>query len=131
MNLFERASREAFRFQSVRGELSTEQLWNLPLTSKTGFDLDSVAKAVNGELKGMIDESFVHKANPATDRQAAKLDVVKHIIAVKIAEESEARTAAARAIEKQKLLAILGEKKDSALKDLSAEELQARIDALK
>ena len=84
-NLFLQATREKFRFESPKGDLSVEQLWDLPLTSRTGFDLDTVAKAVNADLKASNEESFVNvNNNPAVSRLQAKLEVVKAIIEVKL-----------------------------------------------
>ena len=50
INIFEQASRAKLRFDSVKGQLVTEQLWDLPLQSKTNFDLDTVAKGISGAL---------------------------------------------------------------------------------
>ena len=73
-NLFLQATREKFRFESPKGDLSVEQLWDLPLTSRTGFDLDTVAKTVNADLKASNEESFVNvNNNPAVSRLQAKL----------------------------------------------------------
>jgi hypothetical protein len=131
MNIFEQATRRKLRFASMRGEVTTELLWDIPLTSKTGFDLDSIAKGVNKELKATAEESFVAtEHNPAKVELEIKLDVLKHIIAVKLAEAEDRKKASERAAEKQRLLDILHEKKDEALKDLSVEELQQRLDAL-
>lgn len=128
MNIFEQATRQALRFSSNRGELSTEQLWDLPLTSRQGFDLDSVAKEVNQRLKSVTEESFVTKSqNPAKDSLELKLEILKHIIAVKLKEDEDRRNAAERATERQKLLDILAEKQDSALKELSVEDIQKRL----
>ena len=128
MNIFEQATRQALRFSSNRGDLSTEQLWDLPLTSRQGFDLDSVAKEVNQRLKSVTEESFVVKTtNPEKDSLELKLEVLKHIIAAKQAEADARRNAAERAAERQKLYDILAEKQDSALKDLSVEDIQKRL----
>ena len=128
MNIFEQATRQALRFSSNRGELSTEQLWDLPLTSRQGFDLDSVAKEVNQRLKSVTEESFVVKTtNPEKDSLELKLEVLKHIIAAKQSEADARRNAAERAAERQKLYDILAEKQDSALKDLSVEDIQKRL----
>ena len=127
-NIFEQATRQALRFPSVRGELNTEQLWDLALTSRNGFDLDSVAKEVNQRLKAISEESFVVKtSNPEKSDLELKLEVLKHIIAVKQAEADARRNAADRAAERQKLYDILAEKQDSALKDLSVEDIQKRL----
>jgi hypothetical protein len=131
-NLFIRASREAFRFQSVRGELTTEQLWELPLQHKSGFDLDSVAKTVNNDLKTMAEGSFVNtNKNPAIDRQEAKLEVVKYVISVKLLEAEQAKLKAEAAVKRQKLLDILGKKQDAELENLTPEQIQAQLAALK
>jgi len=53
MNLFEIATRNKFRFASVKGELNVEQLWELKLTERNSFDLDNVARAVADELKAI------------------------------------------------------------------------------
>ena len=127
-NIFEQATRQALRFPSVRGELNTEQLWDLALTSRNGFDLDSVAKEVNQRLKAISEESFVIKtSNPEKSDLELKLEVLKHIIAVKQAEADARRNAADRAAERQKLYDILAEKQDSALKELSVEDIQKRL----
>lgn len=128
MNIFEQATRQKFRFESIKGELTVEQLWDMPLTSKNGFDLDTVAKEVNRGLKACSEESFVNtNHNPAVDRLEAKLEVVKHVIAVKLAEADERAKAADRKAEKERLLEILHQKKDQDLLGLSREELEKRI----
>lgn len=131
MNIFEQATRQKFRFESIKGELTVEQLWDMPLTSKNGFDLDTVAKEVNRDLKACSEESFVNtNHNPAVGRLEAKLEVVKHVIAVKLAESDERAKAADRKAEKERLLEILHQKKDQDLLGLSREELEKRIAAL-
>lgn len=128
MNIFEQATRQALRFSSNRGELSTEQLWDLPLTKRDGFDLDTIAKTVNAQLKTLSEESFVTKSqNPAKDSLELKLEILKHIIAVKLKDAEDRRNAAERATERQKLLDILAEKQAGALKELSVEDIQKRL----
>lgn len=127
-SIFELASRHQIRFSSNRGELSTEQLWTMPLTAKSGFDLDSVAKAVNTQLRAMAEESFVDASdNPAKTELELKLEVVKHIIAVRKQENADALARAGKAQERARLVEILGHKQDQALQGLSEEELKARI----
>ena len=58
-DVYKFAAQNQLRFESIRGDLTVEQLFQLPLRSKGGFDLDSVAKAVNAELRGASEESFV------------------------------------------------------------------------
>jgi hypothetical protein len=128
MNIFEQASRKAYRFSSVGGEITTEQLWKLPLTSKDSFDLDNVAKTVNGALKATSDESFVNATVSSTQAELeTKLEIVKYIIAAKRKDMEDVAGRAARASERARLIDILGDKQDEALKALTPEELQKRI----
>ena len=127
-NLFLQATREKFRFESSKGDLSVEQLWDLPLTSRTGFDLDTVAKAVNSDLKGANEESFVNTTNnPAVSRLQNKLEVVKAIIEIKLAEAEAAKKRAEKAAERQRLMGVLHSKKDQELQGLSVEEIEKRL----
>ncbi|QLQ36723.1 hypothetical protein [Micromonospora robiginosa] len=131
MTIFEKATREKFRYPSTKGLLSTEQLWELPLTAKSGFSLDDVARAVNAELKAVDTESFVAtEANPAKATLEAKLEVVKHVIAFRLMEDQAAKAAAAKKLEKERLLAALGRKQDAALENLTEADLLARINNL-
>jgi len=128
MSIFEQASMQKLRFPSNRGELMTEQLWDLPLQSKGQFDLDTVAKEVNASLKAVTEESFVATTtSPAKSKYELMLEIVKHVIAFKLKVNEELRVKAANAAKKEKLVAILGEKQDEALKALTPEELAKQI----
>lgn len=130
-NLFLQATREKFRFESPKGDLSVEQLWDLPLTSRTGFDLDTVAKAVNANLKSSNEESFVNASNnPAVSRLQAQLEVVKAIIEVKLAQAEAMKKRAEKAVERQRLMEVLHSKKDQELQGLSVEEIERRLSLL-
>ena len=130
-NLFLQATREKFRFESSKGDLSVEQLWDLPLTSRTGFDLDTVAKAVNANLKSSNEESFVNVSNnPAVSRLQAQLEVVKAIIEVKLAQAEATKKRAEKAAERQRLMEVLHSKKDQELQGLSVEEIERRLSQL-
>ena len=130
-NLFLQATREKFRFESSKGDLSVEQLWDLPLTSRTGFDLDTVAKAVNANLKSSNEESFVNVSNnPAVSRLQAQLEVVKAINEVKLVQAEAAKKRAEKAAERQRLMEVLHSKKDQELQGLSVEEIERRLSQL-
>lgn len=129
INVFERAARRAYRYPSNKGELTTEQLWQLPLQSKNGFDLDSVAKAINAQIKASAEESFVTPAavdNPSTELKYM-LGIVVAIISTKVAERDAAQTAAVRKAERDRLTQILHLRTEQDLMQLTPEELQKRI----
>lgn len=127
MSIFEQASRQKLRFPSLKGELTVEQLWDLPLQSKSGFDLDTIAKSVSRDLKAVTEESFVIETSPANTTLILKLNLMKHIIAVRLAENAAAVNRAARAAERQKLLGVLADKQDESLKALTSAEIQQRL----
>lgn len=131
MSIFEQASRLKLRFSSNKGELTTEQLWDLPLQSRQQFDLDTVAKAVYRDLKSRDEESFV---STSTDPMKAKLElmleVVKHIISVKRSEDQAKQDKARRAEDRQRILEIIDKKQGAALENETLEQLQARLAAL-
>lgn len=120
MNLFEIASRNKFRFESSKGFLTSEDLWDLPLTGNAS--LDEVAKGVNRSIKNSEEESFVNsKPTNVTDR--LKLDLVKHIIAIRLQEKNEAQEQLCKKQKKEKILRILEEKENEELKNVSSKDL--------
>jgi hypothetical protein len=130
-NIFEYATRNKLRFTSTKGELSVEQLWDVPLRSRDDFNLNAIAKATNKAFKEISEESFVEtKKTPEHTRREAALETVKYVIEVKLAEEKAAETRAERKQEKEKLLQILAEKQAGKLSELTEKELQKRIAAL-
>lgn len=131
---YENALRKKYRFPSCKGELTVEQLWDLPLksTRANAPDLDGVAKEINRQLKEQTEESFVEiKSNPLKSELEDKLGIVKHVIHTKQAENEALRTAAQRKQERERLQDILAIKNQQELEGLSKEEIQQRIDALK
>lgn len=128
INVFEYATRNKLRFASSRGELTAEQLWDVPLRSSDGFNLDALARAANKDHKDATEESFV-----ATERTSAhvklemKLETVKHVISVKLAEEAKAKARAENKAKKEKLLEILAEKQAGRLSALSEKEIKKQI----
>ena len=130
-NMFETATRAKLRFTSTKGELTVEQLWDVPLRSRDGFDMDAIAKGANKALKSITEESFVStERTPAHAKAELTLELCKYIIGVKLAEESAAKTRADNRVEKERLLGILAEKQAGKLSELTERELQKRINAL-
>ena len=129
--MFEIAARTKLRVSTAKGLISIEQLWDVPLRSNDGYNLDFLAKAANKEVKSTTEESFVDAAPSAVqDRAALLFDLIKHVIKTKLAEEEAAKKKTANKAEREKLLRILAEKQEGKLTELSEKELQARINEL-
>jgi hypothetical protein len=128
VNLFLLASRKKFRFPSDRGDLTVEQLWDIPLTSRTGFSVNNIAIAVNSELKSLEEESFVETSqNPRRDDLRAMLDILKAIIAVRQEEAKKRSEAAERASMREQIREAIEIKKREGLASASLEELHAKL----
>jgi len=131
INLFQYATRHKLRFASSKGDLSVEQLWDVPLRSSDGFNLDAIAKMANKAFKDATEESFVQTTRTAAHvRLERTLETVKSIISTKLADEEASKKRAENKQEREKLLRILAEKQEGKLSDLSERELQKRIAAL-
>lgn len=127
-SIFQYATRNKLRFPSDRGELTVEQLWDVPLRSNDTFNLDAIAKASYKSLKEVTEESFVEtKQKPIQKLLEIRLEVVKHIIGVKLEEERLAKKRAENKKTREKMLEILAEKQDGKLSKLSEQELRRRI----
>lgn len=130
-NLFEYATRNKLRFASVKGELSVEQLWDVPLRSNDDFNLDKVAKAANKSFKDATEESFVEtKRTEKHTRLEAALDVVKYVIQYKMDVEEAAKKKAENKQRREQLIKALQEKQEGKLSALSERELLKQIEAL-
>lgn len=132
MDIYKFAAQNALRFPSKRGDLTAEQLFDLPLKSQTGFDLDTVARSINGRLKLVSEESFVEDttADPSRQALAVALDVVKDVIATKQAENRAAADKTRKAVERKKILDAIAAKKDQSLTAASMEDLEKQLAAL-
>lgn len=130
-DIYKYAAQNGLRFPSIRGELLVEQLFDLPLTSVNGFNLDNVAKDVNAELKACGEESFVSTtANPQQKVLEIALDIVKDVIATKQAISAKALDRQHRTEERRRLLDAIAAKKDQVLSAASMDELEKQLAAL-
>lgn len=126
--LFELATRKKLRFASPKGLLTTEDLWDLPMTGNTS--LDTVSKLANRDVKVSAEESFVVDATPVNDIAVLKLDVLKHIIAVRKAEQAARMAAQEKADRRRKLLELLAKKDNEKDAAMSREEILKELESL-
>ena len=135
MFIFEQASRERIRFQTQVGAVSVEDLWDLPLSSKTNKpNLDDIAKGLYKELKNTEDAvSFVNKpaTSSKTNRTQLMFDIVMHIINVRLEENAVAAKTRETAEKLQTIMEILADREENTLKTASTEDLNKMLDELK
>lgn len=122
---FEKASRIKLRFLTPKGVWTVEDLWDATLAS-----LDLLFKGLNKELKNAGEESLLGVRTKADAELALKVDLIKHIVTVKLAEAASYKDAQERKAKKARLMELILEKQDASLSAKSIEELQAEIEKL-
>ena len=122
--MFETASRRKYRYP-YKGMITTEDLWTLKVQQ-----LDEVYKALNAKAKLMDEESLLTTKSSEDEDQTNMINIVKHIVAVKVAEANAAKLAIVNREQKQRILEIIDAKKNAQLSELSVEELQAMVNKL-
>lgn len=124
MSTFEIATRRKYRFQ-LNGSLTTEDLWDLSLEN-----LDKIFKGLNAQLKKSSEESLLVTRTKEDEDLLHKVEIVKHIVAVKLDEKEAAQAAKARKEQKQKIMALIEEKQTENLKSMPLEQLEAMLKGL-
>jgi len=122
--MFEVATREKYRFP-FKGLVSVEDLWDLTLS-----DLDGIYKTLNKELKAVSEDSLLDSKSAEDTIANKKIDIVKHIVLIKLAEKKARAEASLKREQKQKILGIIAEKQDVELRGKSLEDLTKMVDDL-
>lgn len=124
-NLFEQAVRNKYRFTTSKGELTVEDLFDLPLTTVgQRVSLDSVACDLYRELREAQEVSFVTEKTKTREILENKFALVKYIIDVRLLEKKKQEQ---KLINKEKLERIdevLRFKEEEDLRNKSVEDLK-------
>lgn len=124
--MFEKAAQLKLRFESPKGLLTVEQLYDLSLDA-----LDSMARAVNTQLKAQGEGSFIpNKKNTTDNVLELKLALLKHIIVYKADKETAKKKAAEKRAHLEMLKDIQARKATEALTAASLEEISQMIKQL-
>lgn len=126
--MYKEATKRKLRFETPIGYLTVEQLWELPLHSKTKVDLNDVAVTVNQELKPTDD--FVGLSTNINETAELKMSIVKDIIADKKADMVAKATANKKAEELSKLDELIKQKEIEELSAVDLATLKAKRDEL-
>ncbi len=130
--MYKTATKQQYRYNTSKGLVTTEDLWVIPLTNSTNFNLDAIAISIAKELESLNTKSFVNPTSSTGKVKLlqAKLAIVKDIITDKLAEQEAKKQAQFKAERKQKILEILASKEDKALKKKSQKELLKELEEL-
>lgn len=122
--MYKQASKMGLRFQTSAGPLTVEQLWQLPLSSLT----NAIKAAKKVLVKDNDDDlSFLEDNKTVNAVDQLRFDILKDVYVTKKAEAEALRTAADTKAHNQKILALIAEKKEDSLRNMSAEELEKLI----
>lgn len=122
MENFKLASQKKLRFNTSKGLLSTEQLWDLSLE-----DLDRLAVSLEEAHKESGKKSFLTKTSAKDKVSKLMFDVVLDVLNTKIEEMQLIQEAAEIREHNKKIISLISEKKEESLKGKSIKQLEAML----
>jgi len=129
-NKFITALRKQLRFDTVTGKVTTEDLWLLPLTSKTRANLNDIAVGLDDLIQKQPRKSFVEDSPKDNDDTQLKFDIVLFVIETKRAEAKIVSEAAERKAKREKLLDLIDRKENQELESKGLDELRKMANEL-
>jgi len=127
-NIFAEATRLKVRFNTSKGNMVIEDLWDLPLQSGN-VSLDSIAVGLHKELEE-VSLSFVEAAKAEDTITKLKFSIVKHIIDSRLKEIAESKRANELNARKEVLLNALDNKEKEAVLSMSRKEIKKELKEL-
>ncbi len=129
-DLFLKASRQKFRFNTTSGHLTTEDLWDLSLES-----LDVIAVALDKHNSAVQErKSFIQATSTKQTRETAlfadMLEVVKAVIEIKLAEKAAEKVQRDKTAQRKFLLELKSKKEMEKLEGLTTEAIDEQLKAL-
>lgn len=128
-NLFIIASRKAYRFKTGAGQLSVEQLWELPIKSNHGISLSSIAEKLYSQIKPTAELAWLGTTTDDAEQEDLKnkLEIVRFIVETRRAEALAQQELESRKQLLAKLRAEQARRKEESLTGQSDEELAKLI----
>lgn len=124
-NLFYQASRNKMRWESTRGLLTVEDLWDLSLE-----ELNEIAKDLFKKVNTGAEINFIKKEETVDKLAEAKFEIARVVIDVKLREADERQNAEVRRQKKQKIMELIARKEEEDLGKLDTDELRDMLAAL-
>ncbi|MDA3834593.1 MAG: hypothetical protein PF495_14505 [Spirochaetales bacterium] len=122
--MFKEATKLSLRFKTAKGLATTEDLWDLPLVSQAGPNLDDIYKSLNKEIKDSGEESIIIKRKERNTVLHLKFDIVKAVIEEKMADAEAVANAGAIKARNEKILALIARKEDGKMEELDIADLK-------
>mgnify|MGYP000965721602 CR=1 FL=1 len=119
--MFEKATRLKLRFP-YKGQCSVEDLWDMSVEV-----LDGIYKTLNKQVKETEGESLLETESPKNTTLGLQIDILKHVVKIKLQEKADRAEAKEKALRKEKIMDIIAQKQDESLKNMSIEVLSKMI----
>ena len=126
--LFIKATRTKLRFSTNKGQLSTEDLFDLSLKS-----LDTVGQLIIAELKpgsSSLLENPDPRVSAASAENELRLEIIKFVIATKQEDNKAALAASLNRRQREFLMSLKEKRQIDAMESLTVEEIDAQLAAL-
>jgi endonuclease IV len=122
MENYKSAAQQKLRYQTTKGLLNTEQLWDLSLN-----ELDSLAVALETEHQQSGKKSFLAKTSAKDKTAKLKFDIVLDVLNTKSEEAQALKDAAEIKAHNSKIINLISEKQDESLRGKSVKQLEAML----
>jgi ATP-dependent helicase YprA (DUF1998 family) len=120
-DLFKIAAKKKYRF-NYKGLITVEDLYDLTIE-----ELDKIYKNLKVQQRNSSEESLLQTISKEDKELNNKIEIIKAIVADKLAAKEKAQKAYEQRAQRQRILEIMEDKKDAALKEKTIEELQAMM----
>ena len=124
--MYKQASQVKLRYVTIRGEVSTEQLWDITLT-----DLSQAIKAVQKILKKSDDDdlSFLDESKVVDVANTLRFSILKDVYLTRKEMNKSALAAVEKKAVNQQILSELAKRKEESYSKMTDEELEALLNA--
>lgn len=120
--MYKQASKQKLRYQTNKGLLTTEQLWDLSIT-----ELDRLAVILEEDYDKSKGKSFISVKSEKDAAIKLRFDIVLDILNTKVDEAEKQRAHLNDKEHNEKILSLINKKKESSLENLSVEELEKQL----
>lgn len=128
--MYKELLKQGIRFTTSKGQLSVEQLLQLPATDINIKFLDVLAVSLSEQYENSKGKSFVTKKTKKDRNIKLQLDVVLDILGDMVDTVEAQKESQSNKAELQELLAIKAERQKEAKRSMSDEDLDTKIKRL-
>lgn len=120
-DIFKIAAKKKYRF-SYKGNCTVEDLWDIPLE-----ELDKMYGRLRKQQKEQGADSLLTKETKEDKELTHKIEIIRAVVEDRIRAKERAVRAAEIKAQNQRILEIMADKKDAALRDKNIDELQEML----